>query len=469
MSDTLLNKLTLIKAIELVEKKEVTPAEIWRDVQTAIEQNNPQLNAYLTLNDDSAAQAKAAAEQPLKGLPIAVKDNFATQGLRTTASSTVLDTFVPQYESTVTKKLKEAGGVISGKTNLDAWAHGSSTETSQYGRTLNPRNMDYLPGGSSGGSAASVAADMCLASIGSETAGSIRQPSAWCGTVGLKPTYGRVSRFGAVAMASSTDSPGPITKTVADAALLLQHLAGQDERDGTTSPQSVPDFSALLNQDIKGLKIGALYLDLPGLEEARPHFEAALKELERLGAVVEPVDAMDPHHAISVYTVVQRGEVSSNLARYDGIRYGHDRSYFGAEAKRRIMLGTYTLSKGYADQYYNLAQKVRTLFLQDFQRLFAKYDVLVSLTSPGFAKKIGVSESSPMFGELEDMLLEPSSITGYPGINVPCFHDPKTNLFLGMNIMAPMWQEQTMIKVADAFERATAWNTWTTTHTGRTT
>ncbi len=456
----MLHTLTLAQALEKLKRKEISLGDIWADVQSSIDQQNTKLNAYLTLNTAAENERQAAAQLPLAGVPIAVKDNFATKGLRTTASSTVLDTFVPEFESTVTARLKAAGGVIVGKTNLDAWAHGSSTETSQYGRTLNPRNTDYLPGGSSGGSAAAVAANMCIAAIGSETAGSIRQPSAWCGTVGLKPTYGRVSRFGAVAMASSTDSPGPIAKTVEDAAIVLNHLAGHDDRDGTTSAQPVPDFTQTLGKEIKGLKVGVLYLDLPGLEASRPHFEAAMKVLSDLGAEVESVTAMDPRLAISVYTIVQRGEVSSNLARYDGIRYANDRSFFGDEAKRRIMLGTYTLSKGYADQYYNLAQKVRTLFMQDFEQLFAKYDVLVSLSSPGFAKKIGASEDSAMFGELEDMLLEPSSITGLPGINVPCYRDAKTNLFLGMNIMAPMWQEAKMIQVADAFERATTWNTW---------
>lgn len=455
-----LNQLTLKTALDKVAAKEVSVAEIWRDTRSAIEAQNDTLNAYLTINQVADDESRAAAELPLKGLPIAVKDNFCTRELRTTASSTVLDTFVPQYESTATAKLKAAGGVITGKTNLDAWAHGSSTETSQYGRTLNPRNPEHLPGGSSGGSAAAVASDMCLASLGSETAGSIRQPSAWCGTVGLKPTYGRVSRFGVVAMASSTDSPGPIGKTVEDTALLLNHLAGVDVRDGTTSPQAVPDFTQAIGKDIKGMRVGALYLDTEGLEEWTPTFKKELEVLESLGAHVEPVEALDPHHAISVYTVVQRGEVSSNLARFDGVRYGNDRSYFGPEAKRRIMLGTYTLSKGYADQYYVLAQKVRTLFRQDFEKLFSKYDLLVSLSSPGLAKKIGATDGEAMFGELEDMLLEPSSITGIPGIGVPCYHDPKTNLFLGMNIMAPMWQEERMITLAHAYEQATTWNTW---------
>lgn len=456
----MLRQLTLKQAIDKLDAKEISLDEVYADLAEGVAAENDTLNVYLTLNEQAAKTAKDSSDKPLRGLPIAVKDNFCTKGLKTTASSTVLDTFVPEYESTVTERMQEAGGVIYGKTNLDAWAHGSSTETSQYGRTLNPRNTDYLPGGSSGGSAAAVAADLCFASLGSETAGSIRQPSAWCGTVGLKPTYGRVSRFGVIAMASSTDSPGPIAKTVEDAAIMLNQFAGHDPLDGTTSPQAVPDFTKTLNKDIKGLRIGILYLDLEGLEDIKPFYEEQIKVLERLGAEVELAKSLDPHYAISVYTVVQRAEVSSNLARFDGIRFGQDRSHFGAEAKRRIMLGTYTLSKGYADQYYNQAQKVRTLFIEDYQKLFEKYDVLISPTSPGFAKKIGVSEDSAMFGELEDMLLEPSSVIGTPGIGVPCYRDPKTNLYLGLNIMAPMWREDLVIQVGDAYEKATEWNSW---------
>lgn len=456
----MLRQLTLKQAIDKLDAKEISLDEVYADVAEGVAAENDTLNVYLTLNEQAAKTAKDSSDKPLRGLPIAVKDNFCTKGLKTTASSTVLDTFVPEYESTVTERMQEAGGVVYGKTNLDAWAHGSSTETSQYGRTLNPRNTDYLPGGSSGGSAAAVAADLCFASLGSETAGSIRQPSAWCGTVGLKPTYGRVSRFGVIAMASSTDSPGPIAKTVEDAAIMLNQFAGHDPLDGTTSPQAVPDFTKTLNKDIKGLRIGILYLDLEGLEDIKPFYEEQIKVLERLGAEVELAKSLDPHYAISVYTVVQRAEVSSNLARFDGIRFGQDRSHFGAEAKRRIMLGTYTLSKGYADQYYNQAQKVRTLFIEDYQKLFEKYDVLISPTSPGFAKKIGVSEDSAMFGELEDMLLEPSSVIGTPGIGVPCYRDPKTNLYLGLNIMAPMWREDLVIQVGDAYEKATEWNSW---------
>ena len=455
-----LNELTLKESIDALDKKEITLEEIYKDLDQVCQAKNEKLNIYLSINSKALIEAKKASKKPLRGLPIAVKDNFCTKGIATTASSKVLDGFIPQYESTVTERLKANGGIIYGKTNMDAWAHGSSTETSDYGRTLNPRNPNHLPGGSSGGSAAAIAADFAVAAIGSETAGSIRQPAAWCGAVGFKPTYGRVSRFGVIAMASSTDSPGPIAKTVEDACILLNAFAGPDEKDGTSNKEKSPDFTSFLGQSIKGMKIGVIYQDVKEIKETNQKLLKELEILKELGATVEIVQAMDPHQAIGVYTVVQRAEVSSNLARYDGIRYGNDRSNFGDEAKRRIMLGTFTLTKGYADRYYNLAQKIRTLYLNDYKELFKKYDVLVSPTSPSFAKEVGASFSSPMFGELEDMLLEASSITGLPGINVPFYRDEKTNLYLGANFIAPMWREDLVIKVADAFEKNTKWNSW---------
>lgn len=457
---TALNTLTLKQSLDSIANKETSLEEIYHDYQQVIADKNPKLNVYLDRKKNPLQAAQKKAKLKLRGLPLAVKDNFLTTDLVTTASSEILEEFEPVYQSTVISKLKKAGAVILGKTNMDAWAHGSSTETSDFGRTLNPRNTDHLPGGSSGGSAAAVAANMTAAALGTETAGSIRQPAAWCGTVGFKPTYGRVSRSGIIAMASSTDSPGCITKTVEDATILFNIMAGQDQYDATTSPKKVPDLTQALNQDIKGLRVGILYLDIEGLEEIKPIYLKQIKVLEKLGATVEQAQAFDPHYAVGVYTVVQRGEVSSNLARYDGIRYGKDRSYFGDEAKRRIMLGTHTLSKGYADQYYNTAQKVRTLFIKDFEKLFKQYDVLVAPTSPGFAKKVGASEGAAMFGELEDLLLEASSVAGLPGISVPCYRDPDTNLFLGLNIMAPMFREDLMVKVADAFEKNTKWNSW---------
>ena len=457
---TKLNNLTLTQYLAGIANKQFSAAEV-ADACRAAQHESENLNIFVTVSPEGEnSEAGETSATVLAGAPLALKDNISTKGLRTTASSTVLDTYIPAVDATITTKLKQAGAQILGKTNLDAWAHGSSTETSQYGRTLNPRNPEHLPGGSSGGSAAAVAANACIAAIGTETAGSIRQPSAWCGTVGLKPTYGRVSRNGIVAMASSTDSPGPITKTVADAALLLNVLAGHDRYDATTSPQAVPDFTAALGKSLKGLRVGVLYEDTEGLELVTPYIKQAADVLATLGADVKSVTALDPHYAISVYTVVQRAEVSSNLARFDGVRYGNDRTFFGDEAKRRIMLGTFTLTKGYSEQYYTQAQKVRTAFIQDFAALFSQVDVLISATSPSFAKKIGATENESMFGELEDMLLEPSSITGLPGISVPCYRDPVTNLYIGLNIMAPMWREDRVVAVADAYEKATTWNEW---------
>jgi aspartyl-tRNA(Asn)/glutamyl-tRNA(Gln) amidotransferase subunit A len=452
-----LNELTLREVVRGITDQKFSAAEVQQSVLTAIKVKNPDLNAYLDYHNELPT---AVAAGSLLGAPIAVKDNFLTTDLITTASSNVLRGYRPQYESTVTTKLRKAGAYLIGKTNLDAWAHGSSTETSDFGPTHNPNNPEYMPGGSSGGSAAAVAADLCTAAIGSETAGSIRQPSGWCGTVGLKPTYGRVSRYGVVAMGSSLDCPGPITKTVADSALLLNLIAGHDPYDGTTSPQAAPDFTQSLDQSVRGLKIGVLYLDVPGLEPVRDIYRAQIEVLRQLGATVTETTAMDPQIAIGLYAVIQRSEVSSNLARYDGIRYGQDRSTFGAEAKRRIMIGTYTLSKGYADKYYVLAQKVRTLFIRDYERLFAEFDVVISPSAPGYALKLGESAKYPYFGELMDMLLEPSSIAGLPGINVPCYRDPASNLPLGLNIMAAPWQEAKVIQVAHAFEQATNWNRW---------
>ncbi|NCN82944.1 MAG: Asp-tRNA(Asn)/Glu-tRNA(Gln) amidotransferase subunit GatA [Candidatus Pacebacteria bacterium] len=455
-----LHKLTLKKALAQIQSGETTAKKIYADCFSQIEAGNKDLNVFLSTNSPTSMKQFENPETTLQNCPIAVKDNICIENEVTTAASTVLEDYKPAYSATLIDNLKLHGGAVIGKTNLDAWAHGSSTETSQFGRTLNPRNPKYLPGGSSGGSAAAVAADMCTAAIGTETAGSIRQPASWCGVVGLKPTYGRVSRYGVIAMASSTDSPGPITKTVEDAAIMLACLAGHDSKDGTTTNQAVPDYVSLLQKSISGLKIGIMYQDIPGLKIANPYVLAAAKVLESLGAKVELVNALDPKYAVSVYTIVQRAEVSSNLARFDGIRFGNDRSYFGDEARRRILLGTHTLRKGYAEKYYQVAQKTRTLFIEDFSRLFSSYDVLISPTSPSFAEPIGASEDSVMFGELADMLLEPSSIAGLPGISVPCFHDEKTNLYLGLNIMAPAWREDLVLQVAHAYEINTDWNSW---------
>ncbi|OGG30407.1 hypothetical protein A3A63_00990, partial [Candidatus Gottesmanbacteria bacterium RIFCSPLOWO2_01_FULL_46_9] len=396
-----LNTLTLIDAVQKLKAKEISHEELYRDVFAALAKADKAYNMYVYVDHEALKKAQTISlDTPLAGVPIAVKDNFLTVGMPATASSNVLRGFRPQFESTVTARLRKAGAVFIGKTNMDAWAHGSSTETSDFGPTKNPRNPAHLPGGSSGGSAAAIASDSCIAAIGSETAGSIRQPAAWCGIVGLKPSYGRVPRTGVVAMASSTDSPGSMGKTVTDAVSLFQTFAGMDPYDATTSDRPVESYGKYLTEGVKGLRVGICYVDHPTLKgsPAALAVEKAGKTFESLGAHVSEVPEaselekgkiLNPDYAVGVYTVVQRAEVSSNLARYDGVRYGHDRSYFGEEAKRRIMLRTFTLSRGYSEKYYVLAEKVRNLFTANFRDLFSRYDILISPTSPGYALKLG--------------------------------------------------------------------------------
>lgn len=411
-----------------------------------IKEIDGRVHAFLTLNPQAEKQS---------GFPVAVKDNFNTLGVETTASSNILKGYFPPYDATVVRKLKEAGAVIVGKTNMDAFAHGSSTETSDFGPTSNPWNLDYLPGGSSGGSAAAVASGEVPVAIGSETAGSIRQPAAWCGVVGLKSTYGRVSRYGVIAMASSTDSPGTLARSVADAAEVYRMIAGFDPFDATTShqPSEKPE-----NINLKKITIG-----LPKeyfRDEAQPRVNQtildAAKVLEKLGAKLKEISLFDPKYAISVYTIIQRSEVSSNLARFDGIRFGWDRSKFNEENKRRIMLGTYTLSAGYYDAYYKKAQQVRTLIVDDFAKIFKKVDLILAPTSPTTALPKGASANQAMFGELADILVEPSSLAGLPGINVPCGF--VNDLPVGMQLIGPQWSEEKLISVASQFESHTDWH-----------
>ncbi|MEK7534374.1 MAG: Asp-tRNA(Asn)/Glu-tRNA(Gln) amidotransferase subunit GatA [Patescibacteria group bacterium] len=470
-----LNQLTIKQAQEGLRNKKFSSFELTEDCLDQIKKLDSKINAFITVCEKEAIGAAKMADKqfnnltieqlntlPLLGIPISIKDNFCTKGIRTTASSKVLDDFIPPYDATVVNRLKDAGMIMLGKTNMDAWAHGSSTETSDYGTTKNPWNTNFLPGGSSGGAAASVAANQAIAGIGSETAGSIRQPASWCGVVGLKPTYGRVSRYGLIAMASSLDSPGPITKTVEDSALILQVLAGKDSFDATTSPKKVPYYTKNLNRSIEKVKIGVSNDYFEGVDqEVQNGVHNALKVLEKKGAIIKTIKLFPPKYAIAVYTILQRSEVSSNLARYDGIRYGNDRSYFGDEAKRRIMLGTYTLSAGYYDQYYNKAQKVRTLIIQDFEKAFnpstGGVDVIIGPTSPSTALPLGSSKNHPMFGEMADVLVEPSSIAGLPGISVPCGFS-KQGLPIGMQIIGPQFSEALILNVAYKYEQETEWH-----------
>lgn len=464
----MLNKLNIKQAKEGLKKKEFSSVELTKACLSRIKETNEKLNVFVTITEEEALNSAKKADEllasgeelSLLGIPISIKDNFSTSGIRTTASAKVLDEYIPPFDSTVVKKLKESGMVLLGKTNMDAWAHGSSTETSDFGPTLNPWNTDYLPGGSSGGSAASVAADQCIASIGSETAGSIRQPASWCGVVGLKPTYGRISRYGVVAMGSSLDSPGPITKTVEDSALILNILAGRDEMDATTSPKDPENYLNALDLKNKDLILGVSEEYFNGVDkEVTEKVKNAIKKLEDIGFKIEPIKLFDPKYAIDVYTILQRSEVSSNLARYDGIRFGSARQSFGQEAKRRIMFGTYALSSGYYDEYYNKASKVRTVIINNFKKAFEKVDAILSPTSPSLALPKGASLEAAMFGELADILVEPSSIAGLSGINIPVGFS-SNDLPIGMQIIGPQWGESNIINIAHNYEINTQDEEW---------
>ena len=459
-----LHELTIKEVHDGYLNQDFTCVELVRHFQNRIEKYNPKLNIYLALNDNALTEAevidKEIAEKgitrPLLGIPFAVKDNFLTKGIVTTASSNIIRDYHPQYDSTVIEKIKAAGALILGKTNMDSFAHGSSTETSDFGPTLNPWNSNKLPGGSSGGSAAAIAAQLATVALGSETAGSIRQPAAWCGVTGLKPTYGRASRYGIIAMASSTDSPGPIGRSVEDCAIVTEVISGKDPQDATTSPSPVEKYTeSLYAADLRGVRIGIVkeYLLTEMREDVKNLILNAADKLRSLGATVEEVSLMDPHYSIGVYTVIQRSEVSSNLARFDGIRFGHERDTLCEETKRRIMLGTYTLSAGYYDAFYKKAQAVRTKIVDEFNEIFKTYDAVIGAVSPGPAHSLGATKNQPMFGEMEDVLLEPSSIAGLTSVGVPCgFID---NLPIGLQVTSNQLKESTAIKIADCFQRHT--------------
>lgn len=456
------HNLTITKIKADLKEKKYSAVELTKEYLARMKKLEPTLNAFVTITEEKALEDAKKADTllangqdlPLLGVPISIKDNFSTKMIPTTASSKVLEHYRPPFNSTVVQRLADAGMILVGKTNLDAFAHGSSTESSDFGTTTNPWNKDRLAGGSSGGAAASVAADECVVGIGSETAGSTRLPASWCGVVGLKPTYGRVSRYGVIAMGSSLDSPGPLTKTVEDAAMTLQVLAGQDRHDATTSP-SLPKEYVSLMKDRRRMTIGIAddyFAD--ATPEVAAAMEDALKILENQGHTIKKIELFDPKYAIDVYTILQRSEVSSNLARLDGIRYGEDRSFFGEEAMRRVMLGTYVLSAGYYDAFYKKAQKVRTLIIENFAKAFEDVDVIVGPSSPVTAMPIGSTEKNPMFGEVIDRLMEPSSIAGLCGINVPAgFSQDK--LPIGLQVIGPQFAEDLICNLAYQFEQAT--------------
>ncbi|MCA9308535.1 Asp-tRNA(Asn)/Glu-tRNA(Gln) amidotransferase subunit GatA [candidate division WWE3 bacterium] len=431
-----LNELTIVESLTLLKEGKISSVELTKACLDQIDKYDNKIKAYITVTRDLALEQAQTADaqiqqlginawdsQPLLGIPYSCKDNFSTKGIETTASSNILKGYIPPYESTVTQKLKDAGAILLGKTNMDAFAHGSSTETSDFFTTKNPWNVSTTPGGSSGGTAAAVAANMCIFGIGSETAGSIRGPAAWCGITGLKPSYGRVSRYGVIAMASSTDSPGPLAKTAQDCALIANIIAGKDNLDATTADSPVENYlHSTDHYSLKTLKIGIpkQYINIELEDGVRTKIEDTIAFLKDYGVTFKELDMLDTKYSIAVYTILQRSEVSSNLARLDGIRYGQTRDSFGTEARNRMMLGAYTLSAGYYDAYYAKAQKVRTLIIEDFAKAFKEVDLILAPTMPNLAPKVGISESSPLFGELADVLQEPSSIAGLPAVAVPC-------------------------------------------------
>jgi aspartyl-tRNA(Asn)/glutamyl-tRNA(Gln) amidotransferase subunit A len=457
-----------------------TSVDLTQALLRRIERVDGALHAYLRTTPTMALKAAAEADdaradgdrRPLLGIPLAIKDVLMTSGIETTAGSRILEGFVPPYTATAVQKLQAAGAIVLGKTNTDEFAMGSSTENSGYGPTRNPWDLERVPGGSSGGSAAAVAADEAPAALGTDTGGSVRQPAALCGVVGLKPSYGRVSRYGLIAYGSSLDQIGPITKTVVDAALLLEVIAGADPRDSTTMPVDVPIFSAALTGDIAGLRIGIPHeYFVEGIQtEVEEAVRTAIEQFASLGAEIVPIHLPNSELALPVYYLVVTAEASANLARFDGIRYGlrvegetifdHFRQTrgagFGPEVKRRIMLGTYALSAGYYDAYYLKAQQVRTLIKQDFDRAFAEVDVILSPTSPTTAFRIGEKVDDPLAMILTDIFTTSANLAGLCGISVPCGFDAG-GLPIGLQLLGPSLGEDKILRAAYAYEQSTEW------------
>ncbi len=475
------HKLTVVELAKLIHRREVMPHEVIIDIFKRIQEVEPKVKAYITLSIDKAYDMAREAENTifsgknklLTGIPIAVKDNICTKGIPTTCASKILYNFYPPYESTVTSKLLAQKYILPGKTNMDEFAMGSSTENSAFQITRNPWDLERVPGGSSGGSAAAVAADECIAALGSDTGGSIRQPASFCGVVGLKPTYGRVSRFGLVAFASSLDQIGPITKCVTDAALLMNVIAGHDSMDSTSAPIEPTDFTEYLGHDVKGLKIGIpKEYFIEGIDkEVEERIQEAIKKLEDLGCI--PIEISLPHteYAVATYYIVATSEASSNLARYDGVKYGlrapgkdllemymKTRSKgFGAEVKRRIMLGTYCLSAGYYDAYYKKALQVRTLIKNDFEKAFEKVDFIITPTAPSPAFKIGEKIDDPLQMYLSDIFTISINLAGVPAISIPCGFSEK-GLPIGLQIIGKPFDEARILQLSYAYEQSTPWH-----------
>jgi aspartyl-tRNA(Asn)/glutamyl-tRNA(Gln) amidotransferase subunit A len=474
-----LTTLTIDAARSAVQERKTTVTALTEAFYAKIEKDDPKIGAFLTLSKERAMAkaaeidvraAKGEKLPPLGGVPVGIKDVMMTRGVRTTAGSKILGNYIPPYDCTAVARMEGAGAVVLGKLNCDEFAMGSSTENSAWQPVHNPHDLNRVPGGSSGGSAAAVAADMAVATLGSDTGGSIRQPASFCGVVGLMPTYGRVSRYGLIAFASSLDHIGPLAKTVKDAATVLRTIAGRDPMDATSADVPVPDYVGELEKPVRGVKIGVAkeYLG-EGLDgEVRKAVEAAIQKLASLGCEILEISLPHTKYAIPTYYIVATAEASSNLARYDGVRYGYragdartlsemyrrSRDHgFGAEVKRRIMLGTYALSAGYYDAYYLKAQKVRTLLTRDFEEAFKKVDVIVTPTSPTAAFKLGEKVDDPLAMYLADIYTVTADLAGIPGISIPC-GKTKENLPIGLQILGKHFDEATILRVAHGYEQA---------------
>ena len=481
MKHELLSKTIHEVSAELKAKK-VSSAELTKAAMDHLEEIEPKVQSFITITRQEALKQAAEADKrlssgkdvtPLTGVPIAIKDLLCTKGVRTTCASRMLETFVPPYNATVVDKLYSAGAISVGKTNMDEFAMGSSTETSFYKKTKNPWNLNCVPGGSSGGSAACVSADQAFASLGSDTGGSIRQPAALCGIVGLKPTYGRVSRYGLIAFASSLDQIGPFGKDVEDCAIMMGAIAGYDPMDSTSADVPVPDYVAEMKKSVKGLKVGIPKEFFPeGMNrEVSVAVKDAIAKLQNLGAEIVEVSLPSSPYGLAAYYVLAPSEASSNLARYDGVRYGMRvpgenivemysktrAAGFGSEVKRRIMLGTYALSSGYYDAYYLKALKVRRLIKQDYDKAFEKVDVIATPTAPNPAFRFGEKTGDPLSMYLEDVFTVSINITGLPGLSVPCGMS-KSGLPIGLQLIGKAFDEATLLRTAYAYEQATEWH-----------
>jgi aspartyl-tRNA(Asn)/glutamyl-tRNA(Gln) amidotransferase subunit A len=481
----MLNQLTISELTARLAKHEVSAREITQSCLDQIARMDGTIHAFISHDDkDALAQAAAVdqeissgvtpAQKPLLGIPIAIKDVLAVKNQPLNCGSKILGKFISPYDATAVEKLKAAGAIIFGRLNMDEFAMGSSTENSAFGVTKNPWDITRIPGGSSGGSAAAVAADEAIATLGTDTGGSIRQPAALCGCVGLKPTYGRVSRYGLVAFASSLDQIGPFTKDVRDAATMLGVLSGVDPRDSTSVPQTVPNYCAVLDGKIRGLKLGLPkeYM-IGGLDgELKAAVDAAVKKFTELGAEIVEISLPHTDYAVATYYIIATAEASANLARFDGIRYGARvdgtgltelysqtrGAGFGAEVKRRIILGTYVLSSGYYDAYYLRAQKVRTLIRRDFLNAFEKVDAIVTPASPTVAFKIGEKSNDPLQMYLSDIFTISCNLAGIPGLSVPCGFTKNPKLPIGLQLLGQPLAEETILRLAHAYEQSTAWH-----------